>query len=134
MDKRFHSVIPAPLQATCDACGFSPAVRAGGVLHVSGQIGADPATLAVPEDFTQQVRLVFASLGMVLAEAGIGPGEVFSVTSYHVGDMASQMPVFIPAKAEFFGAPHPAWTAIGAASLALPGALIEVSALALARE
>jgi enamine deaminase RidA (YjgF/YER057c/UK114 family) len=130
--KIFTPVVPAHLQEAYDGYCFAPAVRVGNDLHLSGQIGFD-ATGAVPEDYATQVSNIFDHMAMVLAEAGASLADVFSLTSYHVGDLAAQMPAFIRIQAERLGKPHPAWTAIGTTALAFPGALIEVSAIARVR-
>ena len=50
---------------------YSQAVRAGGLLFVSGQPGVDPATgEAVGDSFELQVRQVFRNLEMVLKAGG----------------------------------------------------------------
>lgn len=84
----------------------------------------------MPADLSDQIANVFDTMELVLREAGSGLSDVFSLTSYHLGDLLAQMPVFIRLQSERLGEPHPAWTAVGTTALALPGALIEVSAIA----
>ena len=55
--------------------------------------------------------------------------DVIELTSYHLR-LNELLPVFIEVKEEFFSAPYPAWTAVGVAELGVPGALVEVKALA----
>lgn len=127
--KPFSAIVPAPLQPVYDGYGFAPAVRVGNDLHISGIMGYN-ADQTVPDDLASQIGNIFDHMAMVLAEAGASLSDVFSLTSYHVGDLASQMPVFIGIQAERLGKPHPAWTALGTTQLALPGALVEVAAIA----
>jgi 2-iminobutanoate/2-iminopropanoate deaminase len=55
---------------------FSSAVRVGDVLWISGQIGA-LADGSLPEGIEAQTRQAMANVGTVLAEAGLGFGDVF---------------------------------------------------------
>lgn len=128
--KSFQPVTPAPFREGSAAWHFSPAVIAGGQLHISGQIGLDPSDMSVPADLESQLRHIFSAFELILAEAGASAADIFSMTSYHVGDMQAQLPAFIAARSEFLGGPAPAWTAIGVSGLAMPGLLIEVSAIA----
>jgi enamine deaminase RidA (YjgF/YER057c/UK114 family) len=127
--KPFAPVIPEMLQPVYDGYCYAPAVIVGRDIHVSGLIGF-AADASVPEGLTEQLANIFAHLELILAEAGASLADVYSLTSYHLGDLKGQMPEFIRVKTEKLGAPHPAWTAIGIAELALPGALIEVAASA----
>ena len=127
--KPFSPIVPAPLQIAYDGYHYAPAVRVGNDLHLSGLIGFD-AEGVVPDDYSQQVSNIFDTMTLVLAEAGATLADVYSLTSYHIGDLKGQMPEFIRIQAERLGTPHPAWTAVGTTELALPGALIEVVAIA----
>lgn len=128
-DKPYTPIVPAPWQPVYDHYCHAPAVRVGGDIHLSGLIGYD-SDGSVPEDFAMQVENIFDSMAAILAEAGAGLADVFSLTSYHLDDLKGQMPEFIRIQAGRLGKPHPAWTAVGATELALPGALVEVSAIA----
>ena len=127
--KPFAAVVPAPLQPIYDGYCFAPAVRVGNDLYLSGIMGYN-ADQSVPDDLATQIGNIFDQMAMVLAEAGASLSDVFSLTSYHVGDLIGQMPTFIGIQAERLGKPHPAWTAIGTTQLALPGIMLEVSAIA----
>lgn len=131
--KSFQPVTPAPFREGAAAWQFSPAVVAGGQLHISGQIGLNPQDMSVPDDLETQIQNIFAAFELILAEAGATASDIFSMTSYHVGDMEAQLPVFIAARAAFLKTPAPAWTAVGVSKLAMPGLLIEVSAIAMMR-
>lgn len=127
--KPFLPVIPALLQPAYDGYCYAPAVIVGRDIRVSGLLGFD-LDGTVPDDLTIQIGNIFEHLAMILAGAGASLAEVFSLTSYHLGDLKGQMPEFIRIQAERLGQPHPARTAIGTSELALLGALIEVSAIA----
>ncbi len=57
-----------------------------------------------------------------------------SLTSYHVGDLDNQLREFAEIKATRIRAPHSGWTGIGVTQIGVPGALLEVSAVAVARD
>lgn len=129
MTKAFTVIVPEAYRDIYAAYKYAPAIRIGKDIHVSGIIGANP-DLSVPEDYDAQVRNIFRLLETILAETGATLADVYSLTSYHVGDLAAQTGGFIAVQAERLGTPHPAWTAVGISQLAVPGALLEVSAMA----
>lgn len=129
---RWTPIIPEARRAAYERAQFAPAVVAGGLIHVSGQVGRDPATGDVPADLETQLTHVFEGLKFVLAEAGAQMSDIISLTSYHVGDMAQHMPAFIAARARYIEGPFPAWTAVAVSALAAPAFQIEVAAIALA--
>ena len=124
-------VVPPANQAAYDRFKFAPAVIVGGVIHVSGQVGRDPVTGKTPADLESQIVNVFDNMQTVLTHAGASFADVFSLNSYHVGDVGAQLTAFLAEKAKRMGEPHPAWTAVGVTGLAGPGMLLEVSALAI---
>lgn len=108
------------------AGAYSPAVRAGDFVFISGQVPRDPKTGALPgEDIESQVRLVLANVSGALAAAGATLDDVVSVTAYlaDVDDWGKFNDIY----KETFRAPYPTRTAIGAN---LRGILVEVSAVA----
>ena len=129
MSKSFEPIGPGVYQDVYAHYKYAPAVRIGDAVHVSGLIGLDPDH-RVPESYEAQLANIFTLMEVILAESGASLADVFSLTSYHVGDLGAQMPGFIEAQAARLGEPHPAWTAVGVTQLALPGALVEVAAVA----
>ena len=122
-------VFPAEKQPVYEAYGYSAAVRSGGFLFVSGQVGIDDTGQAII-DPTRQFRAAFANLSAVLGAAGCGFDDVVDVTSFHV-DMYTHFDAFAAAKqASFPAAPYPNWTAVGVVNLADPGLLLEIKATA----
>ena len=62
---------------------YSPAVRAGQLLFVSGQVALDPATGAlVPGDVSAQTRRVMDNLGALLNAAGLDFSAVVRTTVF----------------------------------------------------
>lgn len=131
MSKSFSIILPDAQKPVYARFQFAPAVRMGDQIVVSGIIGLG-ADRSLPPDVTGQAENIFNALEALLAEAGAGLADVASLQSFHVGDVASHMGEFIPVKTRRLGEPHPAWTAVGVTGLAVPGALLEVAAVAYA--
>lgn len=105
---------------------YSPAVRTGLVVFLSGQIGVDPKTgdLAGP-DVETQARRAFANLAASAEAAGGSLANAVKMTLFLV-DMA-HFPVVNQVMSEMVPAPYPARTTIAVAALP-KGALFEVEA------
>lgn len=105
------------------ALPFSAAVQAGGVLYLSGQIGARPDG-SLPDGIEAQSRQVMANIGAVLSKAGLGFGDVFHCLVM-LADMA-EWGEFNRVYLEHFEPGRlPARSAFAASGLAL-GARVEV--------
>ena len=105
---------------------YSPGVRAGDFIFVSGQVPRDPRTGALAgDDFASQTRQVFANIREVLGAAGATLDDVVSVIVYltDVNDWGE----FNDLCKAAFREPYPSRTAVGAN---LRGILVEVSAVA----
>ena len=104
---------------------YSHAVRAGGFLFVTGQLGVDPAaTLLVFCGIEAQTHEVMHNLTTVLAGAGARLDRTVMARVYLVNfaDYAAMNAVY----ATYFAAGHhPARTTVGVTGLAL-GALVEI--------
>jgi 2-iminobutanoate/2-iminopropanoate deaminase len=113
---------PAPLGP------YSPGVRAGDYIFVSGQAPVDPATNQVIQgDIRAQTRLVLSNLKQILEAAKAELSDVVkcSVFLADIQDFRVMNEVY----REFFGASKPARTTVQAV-LPLPGILIEVDCIA----
>lgn len=105
-------VCPPDRHALYEAHGYSPAVKAGDLLFVSGQVGSREDGTPEP-DFEAQVRLAFTNLTDVLKAGGCTLDDVIDVISFHT-DPEQQFEKFMTVKSENFSTtPYPAWTAIG---------------------
>ena len=105
---------------------YTPAVRAGGFVYVSGQTPRDPATGdLVGTTIDVQSRQTLANLQRVLEGAGASIDDVVSVTVY-LADPAL-WDAFNVVYRDVFRDPYPSRTAVG---VALRGILVEVSAVA----
>jgi enamine deaminase RidA (YjgF/YER057c/UK114 family) len=121
-------VVPRGFEAMYENWHFAQAVREGDTLWCSGQLGVGPDGKC-PDDPKAQFRLAFEGLGRVLAEGGASFADVVEITTFHVG-LRQHLAAFSAVKDDFVKKPYPAWTAIGVTELAIPGALVEIRAIA----
>jgi 2-iminobutanoate/2-iminopropanoate deaminase len=108
---------------------YTDAVRVGDLVFVSGVVPVDDqGRLVGGDDVVAQARQVFANMGAVLAAAGASFADVAKVTIFltDVDDRAQINPV----RQEVFGEARPASTLVEISRLAVPGAKIEVEAVA----
>jgi len=109
---------------------YSPAIRAGGFVFVSGQGPIDPATgEVVKRDIQQQTKLVLENVRAILGAAGSSLDKVVK-TNVYLSDIAT-FAAMNEAYATFFTAEPPARTTIQAAALPL-GIDVEIDVIALA--
>ena len=120
-------VIPPGTEASYDRHHFAAAVRAGGLLLCSGQIGVLDGV--VPTDPEQQFTVAFEAVGRVLAAAGCGFEDVAEISTFHVG-YPRELDTFMRVKDRYLASPWPAWTAVGVAALSRPELLVEIKAVA----
>ncbi len=114
-----------------ERAGFSQAWRVDGaesIVFLAGQAPVSPEGELVEGDFEAQTRQVFENLRVVLEQSGASFDSIVKLVVY-VTDM-SHLRDYARVKAEYMSGPQPASTAIGVASLALPGMMIEVDATA----
>ena len=107
---------------------YAQAIRQGGLLFCSGQIGMDPATgELVPGGVEAQAERALANLGAVLAAAGSSWDRVLKTTLYlaRMEDFAVVNGIY----GRHVGEPPPARATVAAAGLP-KGALFEVEAIA----
>jgi reactive intermediate/imine deaminase len=111
---------------------YTDAVAAGDALYVSGIVPVDAEGNVVGEDVVAQARQVFEIMRRVLAAAGAKPSDVVKVTVYllDIDDRA----LINPVRQEFFGDVRPASTLVEVSRLALPGARLEIDAVAHLRD
>ena len=105
---------------------YSPAVRAGPFVYVSGQTPRDPMTgQIVGDDVATQTRITLSNVQRLIEAAGAKMSDVISVTVYlaDVDDWGTMNAVYT----EFFSAPFPSRTALGAG---LRDILVEINAIA----
>lgn len=122
-------VVPPSRQQNYDTIHYAQAVRAGGLLFISGQTGiAEDGSM--PEGIEAQTNNAFAAIAEALEAAGLGMENLVTLTTYHVGDFRTDVWDFMKVKDEWVQAPYPAWSAVGVDQLAFEGALVEIVAIA----
>lgn len=122
-------VVPKGMEALVERFHYAPAVKVGGFVTVSGQVGRDEATLEISDDIGAQAVRAFDNLGAVLRAAGAGYEDVVELVSYHVR-IRDHLRPFMQIKDRYFVRNYPAWTAVGVEALAQPRLLVEVRCVA----
>ena len=108
---------------------YTDAVRAGDLLFVSGVVPVDPAgKLVGGDDVVAQTRQALENVGRVLEAAGVTFADVAKVTVYLTD--VDDRPRINPVRREFFGETRPASTLVEVSGLAIPGAKVEIEAVA----
>lgn len=109
---------PRPVHTTKAPAAIGPysqAVITGQLAFVSGQLGGDPETGVIPDDFAQQARQALQNLQAIVEAAGSTLDRVVSVDVYLI-DMG-RFREFNEIYASFFTAAKPARAAIAVAAL-----------------
>jgi enamine deaminase RidA (YjgF/YER057c/UK114 family) len=124
-----HRMITAAGTAWPERYTFSPALSAGNLLFLSGTTATDETgQLVAPGDIVGQTRYIYEKFAALLAAAGGGLEHIVETTEYIVttenyrGTAEVRRAIFSP--------PYPAATGVIVAGLLRPGALIEISAVA----
>jgi 2-iminobutanoate/2-iminopropanoate deaminase len=107
------------------ALPYSPSVKAGDYLIVSGQIGLVNGEMA--DGLTAQVRAALANLDRVLRSGSASVTDVVKTTVFlsHMDDFAAMNALY----EEYFQAPYPARSTVAVSGLPR-GALFEIEAWA----
>jgi len=95
---------------------YSPAVRSGNLLFVSGQVPIDPATgNMIDGDIAAQTRRVLDNVGALLAAGGASFANVVRTTVFlaDMNDFAAMNKVY----GEYFSEPYPARATVQVARL-----------------
>jgi 2-iminobutanoate/2-iminopropanoate deaminase len=107
---------------------FSPALRTGDFVYVSGQVAQDPATgRLIGGDVAAQTEQTLKNLRTLLDAAGKGFADVIKVSVFlaDMRDFAAMNAVY----ARHFEAPYPVRTTVAVAALPL-GAAVEIDLVA----
>ncbi len=108
---------------------FSPALRAGPLLFISGTTATDETgKIVAPGDIVGQTRYIYQKFATLLAAAGAGFEHIVETTEYVTTPEHSRGTAAV--RREFFAPPYPAATGVIVNGLLREGALIEISALA----
>ena len=93
MPKTFTAIVPPSLKAASETYQFSPAVRIGDQILISGIVGVD-AEGRLPPDFRSQAENAFTTLEAILNE-GVGvtqlgvPGALLEISAVVVAAKGS---------------------------------------------
>lgn len=126
------SVAVAPPGIAPPAANYVHAVLttgAGRWLHTSGVVPIGPDG-SIPAGVGQQAQLVWRNIAAMLAEAGLRPSHVVSVTTYVVA--GEDLGPVMAARDEFLGEHRAASTLVTVPALARPEWLMEVAVVAAA--
>lgn len=106
---------------------YSPAVKSGNLLFVSGQLPIDAARSVMPETIEEQTRQSLTNLRYQLEVAGLTMDAVVKTTVFlkDMNDFAAMNEVY----ASFFSGVYPARSAVQVARLP-KDALVEIEAIA----
>jgi 2-iminobutanoate/2-iminopropanoate deaminase len=107
---------------------FSPAVRAGNLLYLAGQIGTDSTGTVVKGGIEAEARQAMKNIAAVLDVTGSSLERVVKCTVF-MADM-KEWPAMNVVYASFFPTHKPARSALGANGLAL-GARVEIECIAM---
>lgn len=100
-------------------------------VFVAGQVADDiDGNLVGAGDLAAQAGQAFTNVGRCLAAAGARPDQVARITIYVVHHRPEYLPAISAARTAVFGDHKPADVLLGVETLAEPGYLIEVDALA----
>ncbi len=118
----------SPNNAAAPIGPYSPAIRSGNMLWLSGQIPLNPETQElVSDDVTEQAHQVLKNVKELLAAAGATYDHIVSVTLYltNMDDFATVNAVY----EQYMTKPYPARTTIMVAGLP-KGSKVEMVAIA----
>ena len=124
----FYPVVPSDLDVLRSQRGYSPGVRTGNLLFVSGMLGRRPDLSIVEEPETQLIQM-FDNLGLVLKEAGSEWKCVVEMTAF-LTELRRDYALFMQVRDRYISEPYPAMTMIGTVELAQPGLICELKTVA----
>lgn len=119
------TIIATP-QAPAAIGTYSQAVRVGGTVYLSGQIGLDPASMQMVDGIDAQIVCVFENLKAVAEAAGGSLADIVKLNVFltDLGNFARVNETM----ARYFSEPYPARAAVGVKELPR-GALVEADAV-----
>ena len=123
---RYEAIVPGRWS---DKLTFSPAIRVGNLLFISGTTATDENLRIVGiGDIAEQTRQIFRKWAPILQAAGAGFDNIVETTDYYVTLEGYARTADV--RREFFRHPYPAATGVQVAGLIRPEALIEIKGIA----
>lgn len=133
-----EAIVPDGSERVVEQYGFSPAVRAGDFVFLSGVVAGLPMDEATGEmipateaNLIAAYERAFAHIAMILGEAGASWEDVVDMTTYHT-ELVPQLDALITVKNQYTAPPHTAWTAIDVDRLLPDGGITEIKVTAYA--
>ena len=123
-----RAIYPNPAQKPR---GYSPAVRAGNLVYVSGQLALDANDKLVGVgDCRAQARQCFKNMEAVLQAGGVSMSAVVKITAFLT--KLEDFPLYAEVRGQVFTQDGPASSTVVVTALAVQGCLVEVEAVAVA--
>jgi enamine deaminase RidA (YjgF/YER057c/UK114 family) len=112
---------------------FSPALRCGDMIYVSGQVSTDPGgTVIDPDGLVPQTHTVMGRIRELLAGFGLSMDDIVKVNAFFKsGGTAEELNANLRVRSACFTEPGPATTGISLPSLAAEGMMIDVEVTAM---
>jgi 2-iminobutanoate/2-iminopropanoate deaminase len=110
--------------------GFSQTVAFGGIVLVSGQLPVDAERRLVSDDPVEQARQTFRNIETALKANGLGLEHIVKFTAIVIGNEGYE--AFRTVRDELIRPPFPTSTVACVAEIVIPGALVEIEAIAVA--
>ena len=129
-----EAIVPQGMEWAPNVIHFSPGLRSGDLLFVSG-VGVGLRAGETDADRERAIDRAFQEIGRTLAAAGASWDDVVQITSYHTDFTAGAAPgaqqeFFRRVKDRYVRAPYPAWTAVGVTRLWTESLFAEISVIA----
>ena len=133
MTKRFHN--PDPFRG--EGRPYAMAVRAGRMIFLAGQLGVEfidgKRTVVAPGDAARQIEQIFINMRSVLRGVGSELKDICWLQIF-VTDIEDRLRMDAVRRRFFDEETLPAATLIEISKLALPGAVVEVNAIAMVED
>ena len=120
-------IVPNSMKVINERFHYSPAVRAGDMLFIAGQVGRD-ADMNVVLGKEAQITQAFENVKTVLEEASATFDDIVEMVTYQT-DMRD-LQLVIDIKERYFKNRYPAWTGVGVTALSTPGLEFEIKCTA----
>jgi enamine deaminase RidA (YjgF/YER057c/UK114 family) len=114
-----------------DLAGYSRAVIDDRYIHISGTVGSDPVTKAIPESVSHQMANIFAIIEPILADDGASLADVVRCRLYMTD--VEHLDAVVEALKGKFDKHRPANTTL-ICGIPAPGAKVEMEVTALRRD
>ena len=116
------------VQPTANGTPYSPAVKVGNQLYVSGQLPIDPCKGMIPDSIYEQTCLCLERIRDLVEKAGFEMQDIVKTTVYMTD--FSEFSQMNEAYMKYFSQPYPARCACEVSALA-QGASVEIDCVAI---